>query len=257
MLTAVGYPDTSRPADPSTAYWWNLSAGTAGTVTVPAGGFVGADPNGVLYLTSGGYLKEVTPAGVTTVLSRPVRYRGSHLIGRSSGRGVVFSDYTGGRGPRARYVRFSHPNKLHKLDTKHSEFVGCGAVSAKYAACTRTGAPEDRARNAALFPLNGGKPIPANDSNEYIGGVALLGAKTLAWTRSHDSGNVGVCCRLATMTRGSHQRHVAKRTVWGGVTWPGIISAYGGVLAMGPERHAILETSDGKTFSTIVTAPSS
>lgn len=247
MLTAV---DTANDA---TVDWWNLATHASGTVTVPPRSYVGASPLGVLYLTKHGTLKQRTPTGVTTVLSHPFTKRPSNMTARSNDLGAIIGDLPG----QARYLTFAHPSDVRRVDTKGAALVACSALGAKYAACTTRGALHGRPTGAALLSVSGRAPVYANDRKENFGQVGLIGAKTVAWTRFRpgSSGDAhGPQSTVASLTRGAAHRVVAKHLT---VAFGQMITAYGKVLVMPKKRHRILASGDGKTFATIVTAPSS
>jgi hypothetical protein len=247
MLTAVD------AVDDATVDWWDLATHASGTITIPTHSYVAASPLGVLYLTKGGRLAQRTPAGITTVLSRPFTKRPSHMTGRSSDIGVLISDLVG----RARYLLFSHPGDVRHLNTKGAATVACSALGTRYAACTTRGTLHGRPTGAALLSLRGKPPAYAGDRDENFGQVGLLGTKTVAWTRFR-AGSAGVghgpYSTVGSLTRGARHRVIAKHVT---VAFGQMITAYGKLLVMPRKRHRILASSDGKTFTTIVKVPSS
>jgi hypothetical protein len=244
MLTAL---DSS---DRATVTWWNLATHTSGTLVIPAHSYVSASPDGVLFLTKGGDLKDRTATGLTTVLSRPFAKRPRNMTGRANDTAVVIGDYPG----QARYLSFAQPTQVRRLRTGNSEVVVCDALGAKYAACTTWGVAGGRPSHAALLSLTGKAPMSVGDRRENFGGVGLIGRKTAAWTRFGKGTNSDGSPRITvgSLTHGSDHRVVASGV---NVAFGQVITAYGQILVMPRKRHRIFASSNGTTFGTIVTAP--
>jgi hypothetical protein len=237
---------TIDQADRSTVHWWNIGSGDSGALTIPLRSYVAAYPSGVLFMTKRGVLSAKSTAGVITTLSRPWTNRPNHLSGRVGARGVVISDYPG----QARYVPFASPTKVQKLRTGVTRgIVVCGALSATYAACTTFGALEGRPIKPALIPVDGAKPIVANDGWQNFGQVALIGTKTLVWTRFAERGSSDSVA--AAMTAGSIKHTVGTHRVAFGAD----ISAYGKVLLLSKDHCQVFQARSPTHLSVVYTAP--
>jgi hypothetical protein len=212
--------------------WWDVTAGTHGSVTMPAGQeYLSSAPGGLLVRDRDRLLQRSTTTGGVTDLGTP--FPGStRFLAVAGGSGVVLTDADPAQ-PHATLYRSFTGSGFRTLPGTGTRDLSCTSLAGGFAGCSDIGSGA-----AVLVPLDGTRQPTTGAGAGVLVDTAIAGS-TLLW-QSGDQ-------RLHSITYGDSTVHNAATALGIGVT-----GAYGVALVPDASNTQVLRVTSAQTAPTVL-----